>query len=98
MFRNLGHDGSPLKGERNSGSMAGVRCTQQTLHFLCGSLEYSLEHLKGNSIPNTNLCAQVGSLLVVEKSARIAMTDSQRQGSVIDMSLCVDVRGDEPLN
>lgn len=57
--------------------MAGAGCTQQTLHFLCDGLEY---HLKGNSIPNINLRAQVGSLLVVEKSAYMAMTDSQRLG------------------
>lgn len=75
--------------------MAGVGCTRQTLHFLCDGLEY---HLKGNSIPNINLHAQVGSLLVVEKSAHMAMTDSQRLGSVIGMSLCMDVKGDEQLN
>lgn len=98
MLRNLGHEGNPLKGGRNAGSMAELGCTQQTLHFLCDGLEYSLEHLKGNSIPDINLCAHVGSLLVVEKFARMAMTDSQRPGSVTGMSLCMDIRGDEQLN
>lgn len=98
MFRNLGREGNPLKGERKAGSMAGVGCTQQTLHFVCDGLEYSSDHLKGNSIPSINLHTQVESLLVVEKSVCLAMTDSQRLGSVISVSLCVDVRGDDQLN
>lgn len=73
MFRNLGHEGNTLKGK--GGLMAGVGCTQETLHFPCDGLQYCL---KGNSICNINLCVQVGSLLVMEKSARVAMTDGQR--------------------
>lgn len=51
MFRNIGHEGSLLKGETKSGLMAGDGCTQQTfLYFLCDDLEY---HLKDSSILET---------------------------------------------
>lgn len=59
-------------------------------HSFCGGL---ICHLKGNSIPNINLCAQVGSLLIVKKSACLVITDNQRPGSIIGMSLCMGVRG-----
>lgn len=38
------------------GLMAGTEHAQRVLHFLCGSLEYSWRHLKGDSNLNI-ICA-----------------------------------------